>query len=564
MKKEWRQRKPKREYKDTYSVIDKLIAVNGIDDPFRFLYPTEEELHNPYLLKNIEAARDRIAEAIEQKQIISIFADVDSDGISSTALKYRYLLNYTDKVRYFHSQRGDGHGIQTALNIIPEGTKLLIIVDSSSNEVDACKEIKNRGIDIVIIDHHTVDESNEHVILVNPKQEGCEYPNKHASGSLLSWKMCQILDDHFRTNYSDELIDLAAFGLYSDMMDVGAYSLENRFLVNHLLENIHSVGLNAILKVIGKEKEKLYSTTIGYNITPFINAPTRLDKIEIPLELMCTDDPELALELAKRIKELNEERKKVQKEAVTRLRPLVNENDKCIVLTDSSLGKGYNGLVANDLMGIYQRPVIIFGEKEDEYQGSFRSYGGFDFLEFVGTLDMVVGSGGHPEAGGIGIKKKDLELFKNTLNNKLKNEKFEQVIEYDFELNADEINEKLVTQVQNFCRVSGTGFEEARFLVKDLVVNQKKIIGSGDTLRLGCLKESDTWFMSEKEFAEAKPSFVAMKFKADEQFIEGINEGDKIDVVCTLNLNLWTKYKPRYEVVKTLQLFLEDYRMVNN
>lgn len=561
MKREWRQREPKIPYDNTYSVIDKLAAINGIEDMFRFVYPTEEELHSPYLLKNIEKLRDRIIKAIEQKQNIAIYVDNDPDGISSTAIMQQYLSNYTDKASYFHSQRSDGHGIQYGIDKIPKGTELLIIVDSSSNESEICKKITEQGIDIVIIDHHQIENINDYCILVNPQQIDCSYPNKQSSGSLLSWKVCQTLDDYFHENFSDSLIDLAAFGLYSDMQSMS--EPENRFVVNTMLDNVHNIGLKAILKVINKEKEKLYSSTIGYNITPFINAPTRLDKIELPLELLTTDDPVIALELAKEIHSLNEVRKKTQKEAVKRLKPLVNESDKCIVLVDGSLGKGYNGLIANDLAGIFQRPVIIQGETETEYSGSFRSYGGFNFLEFVSRIDMVTNSGGHAEAGGVSVLKENFEKFKSTLNSKLKNEKFEQITYYDFELPAEKINEKLITQVQNFCRVSGTGFEEAKFLIKDLVVNQKKVVGSGlDTLKLGCLLESDTWFMDESDLENEKPSLVIMKFKADEKFIEGVKIGDKIDVVGSLNLNLYPIYKPKYKILKTNQVFIMDYRVV--
>ncbi|MFD0587641.1 DHH family phosphoesterase [Paenibacillus sp. GCM10027627] len=561
MKKFWRQKEPIKDYKETDSVIDKLIAVNNIEDRFRFLYPTEDELHSPYLLKNIEPARDRIIVALENKQKISIFVDNDPDGISSTALLFQYLNNYSDNVTYFHTQRSVGHGIQYALELIPSNTDLLIIVDSSSNEWESCRLISEQGMDIIVIDHHLITDKNDYCILVNPQQESCQYPNKQSSGSLLTWKVCQTLDEYFHENYSDSLIDLAAFGLYSDIQCMKEY--ENRFMVNHMLDNVQNIGLRSILKVIGKEKEKLYSSTFGYNITPFINAPTRLDKIELPLKLLTTEDPILALKLAKEIKILNEERKKFQKEAVGRLRPLVNEQDKCIVLVDSSLGKGYNGLVANDLSSIYQRPVIIQGESDMEYAGSFRSYGDFDFLKFVSELELVTNCGGHAGAGGISFKKTDIDRIKLNLNSKLKNEKFEQMIEYDFELKADEINEKIITQVQDFCRVSGTGFNEAKFLIKDLIVIQKKILGSGeDTLKLGCLIESDTYFMDDNDFKKAKSSLVIMKFKADENFKDKVKIGDKIDVVGSLNLNLFPRYKPKYHIEKTKQIFIEDLRII--
>ncbi|GFN32433.1 single-stranded-DNA-specific exonuclease RecJ [Paenibacillus xylaniclasticus] len=562
MKFEWKKKKPKIGYNETFSVIDKLAAINGIEEVFEFMYPSEDSLHNPYLLKNIEEAKNRIIQAIEQKQNISIYADVDTDGVSSTAIIYRYLLNFTDKVSYFHSQRSDGHGIKYGIDNIPEETKLLIIVDSSSNDREECKLITRRGIDIIILDHHTITQKNEYCILVNPQQKDCNYPNKNTSGSLIAYKVCQVLDDYFHENYSDNLVDLAAFGLYSDLMSMLEY--ENRFLINHFLNNVHNEGLRAILKVIKKENVRLTSTDIGYSITPFINAATRMDKIELPLKLLTTDDPVEALDIAKEMADLNEERKRIQKESVKRLRERVNEDDRCIVVVDGSLGKGFNGLIANDLANIYKRPVVILGETDDEYQGSFRSYGNFDFLSLVSGMRIVTNSGGHACAGGVSIKKDELSRFKEQLNKKLKSVKFETSLLYDLELETSDISEKLIKQVMEFGRVSGEDFEEPRFLIKDLVVIQKNIIGGGNTIKLGCLDESETWFLDESDYEKIKPKLVAMRFKADDEFIQGVEVGQKIDIVGTLNLNEWIRYKPRYEVVKTNQVFIDSYRISNN
>lgn len=560
----WKQRKPHKPFGDFDGIIEQLAAIHGIDDVQRFTNPTANELHDPYLLKNIDLARNRILKAMRDKEMISIYADVDFDGCSSCAIMYRYLRNFTENVTYFHAQRSDGHGIYQSKNDIPVGTQLLIIVDSSSDEVETCKEISERGIDIVILDHHEMKKTNNHCTLVNPQQHDCNYPNKNASGSLITWKMCQILDENLGEEYSWDYVDLAGTGVFSDQMSM--LEFENRYIVKTALDNINNLGLKAALKVMDKQGE-LSTTDIGYSITPFVNAATRMDRIELILELLTTDDVEHALKIAKQVKKLNEERKKIQRLALNRIVPMINPDidDKCIVIVEPSLGKGFNGLIANDLAKIYQKPVVVLGESEekaDEYHGSFRSIGFFNFLKFTESVPEVLFSGGHAGAGGLGIKKERIEQFRRSLNEGLKHEKFENVVTYDLELSADEITEELIREVKSLYRITGKNVYEAKFLIKDLFVLNKKTLGSGDTLKTELCPVSETWFLDEEDYEDLSPKMAAMMFKADDNFIESFPTHKQVDIIGTLNVNEYMRWKPVRQLIKTNQIFIEDYRIV--
>lgn len=557
--KRWEKRKPQRSYSELDGIVEKLAAINGIGDVERFTNPTEKELHDPYLLKNIEKARDRLIQAIRNDEKIAIHSDIDADGVTATAIMYRYIKNFNDNVTYFHAQRSMGHGIHNSINDIPDEISLLIILDSSSNQVEACREIFKKGIDIIIIDHHQIERKNKYCILINPQQKGCQYPNKEASGSLLTWKMCKVLDDAFGINYADELIDLAGLGLYSDQMSLLEY--ENRYVVKQMLDNISNPGLKAILKLCGKDLNNLTASDIGYSAMPFVNAATRFDKIELVLELLTNDDEIVIEQIAQEIKLLNDERKEKQREAVKKIIPKINPDDKCIVVLEPSLGKGFNGLIAHELASLYQRPVIVLGESEespDEYHGSFRSLGSFDFFEFLKKVPEALFVGGHRQAGGTGCKKYDLDKFIRSINERLANEEFEQVIYYDLELDIEEITEELIEQVKWLYRISGKNVHEPKFLIKNLFVLDKKILGAGDTLKVELCPTSDTWFIDEKLLSS---SITGMIFRANEKVIEEFPINKSIDVVGTLNINEYMKWRPKPELIRAKQIFIEDYKL---
>jgi Single-stranded DNA-specific exonuclease len=555
----WRKRQSKFKYDESDTIIKKLSAIYGIEDIENFLNPTQVNVNNPYLLKNIKQVAERIILAINLNEKIAIHSDVDADGVCSTAILYNYLKKFTNKITYFHAQRSDGHGIHYVKDQIPENTKLLIILDSSSNQNKVCEEIRRRGIDIIIIDHHLIDEKNENCILVNPQQEDCFYPNKDASGSLLTYKICQVIDEYLDVNYSGDLVDLAGLGLHSDQMDM--MNLENRYFVKESLENIKNCGLKAILSVLNLDRD-LSASDYAFSVTPLINGATRLDKIELVLKLLTTDDQFEAVTLAQEIKKLNDNRKQQQEKILDRIRPAINPNDKCIIIVDESFGKGMNGLIAGQLANEYQRPAIVLrteAEYPNELRGSFRSYGFFNFLDFVSKMPHVTFSGGHKQAGGLGVSREFFEEFKNAINEGLKNESFEKVIYYDLEIDIENINENIVAEIEKFKKITGKGFYEPKFLIKNAYVIKKQSLGNDNTLKASALPESETWFVDEENDLVSKIDL--MKFRTDLNFINNFPKRQTVDVVGSLSINKWTNPRTKKEVRK-IQVIIEDYRVV--
>lgn len=558
---EWRKREPAKPYSEFDSIHDKLASIHGIDDIHRFLYPSEEELHSPYLLKNIEAARAVIVDAIESRKLISIHIDIDTDGATSGTAMYNYLRCFTGNITYFHAQRSEGHGVELSESDVPERTELLIIIDSSTNSFDSCERIREKGIEIIVLDHHEQDALNPHCILVNPQQEGCVYPNKSISGAVVAWKMCQVLDDYYNSSYSNDLYDVVAIGLQGDVMNLMEY--ENRYIVHRGINNIKNIGIRALLEESKKDPNKITATDIGFLISPNINAACRMDKIEVVLELLIERDTIKAKELAKKVLAMNEERKKIQAYFNQKLISLVNENDKCSIIIDDEIGKGFKGLVAGDFCGKFQKPVMILSLEDDgTYSGSYRAYGDFDFKKFLNNIPTVNYAAGHGGAGGVRYNKRNLKRIQKYLNENLSIEKEDQYLEYILEFDIDELNDKLIKQIESFYTISGKGFETGKFLIKNIRPQKKDILGKDkNTVKVSATPMSKSYFYDEEELLKMPPSVTLMKFRTNEEYFDNSFIGKEIEVVGTLNLNEWVNPRSR-KVTKTNQVFLDDFRII--
>jgi single-stranded-DNA-specific exonuclease len=545
----WVQRKPVRPYKQTDDIITKLACIHGIDDIEEFLEPSSRSLHSPYLLYCIDEARDVIINAINQKHTIGIFADVDADGICSGALMFNYLKNFTDNLVLFYNQRSQGHGLHEALNNgnIPDNIQLLIAVDSSSNDVEACEVLSNKGIKVVIIDHHPIERENPFAVVVNCQRDN--YPNKYLSGAGHVWKVLQVLDEHFGTKYADDMVDLAGVGIQADAMNMK--EPENRAIVHMALENMKNKGLLAILKTKKQKPENMTSTTIGYTIAPMLNGASRLDRIDLALKILTLDDEKECLKIAKLISELNEERKNFQAEYVDMFLDQINLDDKIIVVIDhnNELGKNFTGLIAGELVNRYKRPAMVLapsGKSGKAWNGSFRSYQGFKLRSFLESMpqDYFIFIAGHEEAGGVGIKSWMFDEWKQKANEMLKDVVFEQEIVYDLEFDVEQLSPELIYKIEQFSRINGQGMPEPKFKITNLFAMDKTLMGSKkDTVKIEC------------------DGIDLMKFRTTKEFYDNAPEFDSLEAVGSLHVNKYYHRGEKRWIIRN-QLFLDDYRIV--
>ncbi|MCR8641395.1 DHH family phosphoesterase [Paenibacillus sp. N1-5-1-14] len=549
---------PKLPYSDIDGIGRKLAAIHGIADLQRFTTPDSQELHSPYLLKNIEKAAKEIYIAIKNKMKIVIHIDIDNDGVTSGTLMYSNLKKFTDNVFYIHSQRSEGHSIDVTEDKIPDDTDLLIIIDSSTNSVEACKRITNNNIKVIVIDHHEQDLMNPYCTLVNPQQKGCEYPNKLISAAVVAWKVCQVLDEYFKTSHSEDYYDVVAIGLTGDVMSLMEY--ENRYIVYKGL-SMKNEGIKSLLSEMKKDLNGLSSSDISYSISPCINAACRMDKIEVVIELLIETDPKKAKVLAKQVIAMNEERKKIQAKYVEELRPLIDDKDKCSIIINNEIGKGFKGLVAGEFCNELQKAIMVLSEDEnDTYSGSYRAYNDFDLRSFLNSIPEVEYAAGHASVGGVRFKRCDLDKVQRYLNENLQaiNNELEYIMEFDIE----ELNEGLIKKIESFYRISGKGFETGRFLISNIRPQKKDVLGKDrNTVKIPCTPMSRSYFYDDDELLKMTPSLSLMKFRTNEHYFSEEIMGKEIKAIGTLNFNEFKGFKGK--VSKSSQLFLEDYRVVN-
>lgn len=557
--------------------MEKIAKIRGIENIDRFLNPTKDELHDPYLIKNIEKASKKILEYVKSGKRIVLSYDADADGLTSTTVMYRYLKNYTDNVDYIYNERNHGHGIheQTRLDFINEDdvdedgeiineekkyrydlnhqnlekisqADLLIIIDSSSNDVEACKKlVEDFGIEIIILDHHAIEVENPHVLLVNPQQEGDKYPNKFLSGAGVVFKTLQVMEDILGDEGEVDpfdYMDLVSVGMYADIMRVDVY--ENRFMIMYGLRNMKNVGLVRILKGGKVDLFKIDSSAIGFTIAPLLNGVARMDNIKLAIDILLTDDDNEAKKLRLKMQKLNDSRKVLQKQIVDQYLTKVDHDRKVIMVFDEQASKGFNGVVAQQLAQTYKRPALVGRLHKGTASGSFRSFGGFNMQDFLMESGLVEEAKGHTQAGGFVIKEENLEALEQYIEDNLPELKDrEPTIIYDVEIDIEDVPE-YIKPMEQFNKVTGNGFPKVITRVNGAMIEKVETLGKTKETRK--FKTFD--------------NFELIKFKVDESYGNEVGVYDTIDAVGELKMNEWYNFSKK-EKVAIPQLILEDLRM---
>ncbi|SDX93702.1 DHH family phosphoesterase [Thermoactinomyces sp. DSM 45892] len=537
---DWVQRRPEKSFRKHDSVYDKIAKVRGIKDMDRFLNPTIQELYDPYLMKNIEEASNRIIKAIGKNERICLSFDPDADGITATSTMLRYLNNYSNNLYYTYSERSKGHGIENQINQIEEETDLLIIIDSSSNDVEICKEIREeQGVDIIILDHHSIERLNPYATIVNPQQEGCEYPNTHLSGAGVVFKVIQVMEDTLGQVDPYQFLDLVAIGMYADVMKVDV--LENRFIIQYGLQNIQNTGIKQLLKGANINIDKMNASVIGFTIAPLLNGVARMDKIKLAIDLLLEDDDRVCHKILQEMKSINEKRKKRQKEIANRYMKHLDDKQKVMIVIDEQASKGFNGLIAQQIAQTFQRPAIVGSAIDGVISGSFRTYNGFPFKTFLqgfGNIEAV----GHESAGGLFLKEERLQDFGRYIDWHIPQIN-EPSLMYDLEINITEIP-NYIDEIERINRITGNGFPKISVKVNGIVVDKRVVIGKmKDTIKIDTLDDCEL-----------------IKFRTDGEYGSELSCFDEVAVVGELRWNEWFHFGLRKKIVVP-QIMIDDYSL---
>ena len=432
----------------------------------RFFRPQLADLINPFLMKDMDIAVDRLNDAMGRKERILVYGDYDVDGCTAVALVYKFLLQFYSNIEYYIPDRYDeGYGVsKKGIDYAKEqGVKLIIILDCGIKAIDEIAYAKEQGIDFIICDHHVPDEKlPDAVAILNPKREDDPYPFKDLCGCGVGFKFMQAFAKNNGIPFSRliPLLDLCAVSIAADIVPVVD---ENRILAFHGLKQLNqnpSVGLKAIIDICGLNNRELSMSDIIFKIGPRINASGRMENGRESVDLLVEKDLGMALRMAKHINEYNEQRKDIDKQMTEEANQIVArlENQKhqsSIVLYDENWKKGVIGIVASRLTEIYFRPTVVLTRDGDYATGSARSVTGFDIYSAIKSCrHLLVNFGGHTYATGLTLKwdriKEFRMAFQQYVDDHILPEQTEANLKIDSVIDFKDITKRLHNDLKKF------------------------------------------------------------------------------------------------------------------
>ena len=400
--------------------------ITNFDAAKSFFRPQLEQLHDPFLMKGMDDAVNRIQDAIANDEKIMIFGDYDVDGTTAVALMYQYLTNFTQNLTYYIPDRyKEGYGVSD-IGIdfaIDNDITLIIALDCGTKAVEKVKRAKKNKVDFIICDHHTPGETIPDAILLNPKQKGCNYPFKELSGCGVGFKLAQAINDTMALPFSEieYLLDLVMVAIGADIVSVMG---ENRVMAYYGLKKLNEqprVGFKELLK-LAKKEGKLTVTDVVFTIAPRINAAGRIKTGNKAVELLLTDTVEAAEVIGKEINNYNTERRVLDKDITEQaLNQIRNDewllNAQSTVVFNKSWHKGVVGIVASRLIETFYRPTIVLTESNGQAVGSARSVKDFNVYNAIEQCsDLITQFGGHFYAAGMTMPVENVPAFKLKFN----------------------------------------------------------------------------------------------------------------------------------------------------
>ena len=439
--------------------IAKLLASRGIrsrEDVEEFLSPQPQQTYDPFLMKGMREAVEKIRQHLQRGSKICIYGDYDVDGVTAICLVFEFLKNLTDNLEWYipvRQQEGYGINNEALKKIRGRGADLLISVDCG---ISACEEVRyahELGLDTIITDHHTPGEEIPDGVVINPKQPGCPYPYKELCGCGVGYKLIQALQRTFGLPKKTIKKGLDLVGV-ATIADIVPLLDENRTLVKYGLKAVNSrkrVGLASLIHAIGGNfaEKTLSSTDVAFILGPHINAGGRVDTAESSLKLLMTEDKHEAEALAYKLIDNNNLRKSLQARGLDLAQKNLKEQDNrlLVLVAGEDIHEGVAGIVAGKLKEEYNRPTLIVTESEKPgvLKGTGRSVDSVNLYELLKTQeDLLLNFGGHKAACGFSLKKEDLPAFRAGLEGVLsemvreKPDLLEERLELDDELDLAE------------------------------------------------------------------------------------------------------------------------------
>ncbi len=536
-----------------YCLASVLIqrGITDFDLAKKFFRPTLDQLHDPFLMKDMEVAVTRLKSAIDNNEKILIYGDYDVDGTTAVALVYSYLKSFYSEIDFYIPDRhAEGYGVSEAgIRWAEEnGFTLIIALDLGVKAIDAVTLATQKKIDFIICDHHLPGSSIPHAVAVlDPKREDCPYPFKELSGCGLGFKLMQAFARRFRKEEElNDYLDLVAVSIASDIVPVND---ENRILAHYGIQKLNQnplPGLKA-LKDIAAIKTDLDISGVVFTLGPRINAAGRVAHARGAVQLLISKTEEEANELAEKVNLKNNLRREfdlnITEEAIAMIEgDEVIKNAKSTVLFKNTWHKGVIGIVAARCVEKYYRPTVILTESNDKITGSARSVKDFDLYEAINSCsDLLEKFGGHKYAAGLTLDKSNLvafqQRFEEVVSNTITKEMQTPVEEIDMPITLDTITNKFNSVLK---QMGPFGPE-----------NQKPVFEASNVYvknALSSFKDKHIRFLAAQENNESV--FNAVGFDMIEYY-DRIAGGDMFSMAFTLEENT-------YNGMTSLQLRIKD------
>lgn len=538
-------------------MLARTLINRGIDDieaAERFINASIDDLYNPFLLKDMDKAVDRILSAIEENEKICIYGDYDVDGVTSTALCVNTLRKLdADVIHYIPVRAEEGYGLnhEAIQHIADLGVNLIVTVDCGIRSVDVIDTVKANGMDIIITDHHECGETlPDAYAVVNPHREDCSYPFKELAGVGVAFKFMQAITES--VGYNEliyDVLDIAAIGTIADVVPLLD---ENRIIVKIGLEKLKStenIGLKALIDVSDLKDKPISSYNIAFVIAPRINAAGRLADASRCVELLITDDEDLAYEIANELEKENRERQRIEADILEQAVSKVVENknyekDMILVLAEEDWHPGVIGIVASRIVEQFSKPAILIAKDGDTGKGSARSMSGFNLYEAMCQCsDMFEKFGGHEMAAGLTIKASKIDAFRARINEiaeeiLLGKELIPEIL-VDYRLEPMDINLQVAKQIKNL-EPFGMGNANPNFVCRNMQILDRKLVGASNKhLSLNLY--------------DGNNNVKAIAFNMGNLY-NVLSIGKKIDIICCMDINLWNNNENVQLVIKDIKL----------
>ena len=459
----------------------------------RFFRPQLADLINPFLMKDMDAAVDRLNDAMGHKERILVYGDYDVDGCTAVALVYKFLRQFYSNIDYYIPDRYDeGYGVsKKGIDFAKEtGVKLIIILDCGIKAIEEITYAKEQGIDFIICDHHVPDEvMPPAVAILNPKRPDDSYPFKELCGCGVGFKFMQAFAKNNNIPFSRlvPLLDFCAVSIAADLVPV---TDENRILAFHGLKQLNqnpNLGLKAIIDICGLNGRELSMSDIIFKIGPRINASGRMENGKKSVDLLVEREYAIALKEAKHIDEYTEQRKDVDRQMTEEANQIVarlesQKHHSSIVLYDEHWKKGVIGIVASRLTEIYFRPTVVLTRDDNLATGSARSVAGFDVYSAIKSCrDLLLNFGGHTYAAGLTMKWADVKefckRFQAYVEEHIQPEQREAILDIDAVVDFKDITKKLHSDLKRFAPF-GPGNPKPIFCTLDVYdFGTSKVVG---------------------------------------------------------------------------------------